>query len=125
MIVGFDAGGKTIPTGTNEILEIIFQANENFNGGTIKIYNVKFSGNGDNGYHKDNNFSDLELEVTPSSDVSSSVDESFRNNDNISIEIFNLSGIKVATANSLLEICIAPGVYIVKRGNEYSKILIR
>lgn len=125
VIVGFDAGGKAIPTGTNEIVEITFGATDIFNGGNIKIYNVKFSTDGDNDYHKDINFNDLELEVTPSSDVSTSVDQLFTNNDNISLEFFNLSGAKVATAKSMTEINVAPGIYIVRRGNEYSKVLIR
>ena len=125
MIVGFDAGGKSIPTGSNNILEITFQASETFDGGKINISNVLFSTDGDDDYHKDVNFSDLELEVSPSSDVTTSVDQFPTDNDNVSIEIFNLSGIKVATGKSIDEINVAPGIYIVKRGNEYSKVLIR
>ncbi|MCH5221710.1 MAG: leucine-rich repeat protein, partial [Muribaculaceae bacterium] len=125
MIVVFDVGGKSIPTGTNDILEITFLASETFKGGKINISNVKFSTDGDNDNHKDVDFSDLELEVTPSSGVSTSVEQLFTNNDNISLEFFNLSGVKVATAKSLTEVNVAPGIYIVKRGNEYSKVLIR
>lgn len=125
IIVGFDAGGKSIPTGSNDILEITFLASETFKGGKINISNVKFSADGDSDYHKDINFSDLELEVTPSSDVATSVDQSFTNHENIPIELFNLSGVKVATTKSLNEINVAPGIYIVREGNEYSKVLIR
>lgn len=125
MIVGFDAGGKEIPKGTNDILDITFQATDNFKGGNIKIYNVKFSTDGDNDYHKDINFSDLEVEVTPSSDVVTSVDQFFTNNDNLLVELFNLSGVRVATAKSRSEINLEPGIYIIKKGSDYRKVLIR
>ncbi|MCH5327015.1 MAG: C10 family peptidase [Duncaniella sp.] len=125
MIVVFDVGGKSIPTGTNNILEITFQASETFNGGKIKISNVIFSTDGDNDCHKDVNFSDLELEVTPSSDVSTSIEQLDEIVDNDPVTIFNISGVKVATAKSLTEINLAPGIYIVKKGNEYNKISIR
>ena len=125
MIVGFDTAGKTIPLGTHEILVFTFQATDNFNGGQIKICNVKFSTDGENDNHKDIDFSDLELEASPSSDFDTSVDQIGVNNDNLPITLFNLSGVKVATAQSLGDINIAPGIYIVRKGDKYSKVVIR
>lgn len=125
IVVGFDAGGKTIPTGTNEILEITFKADETFNGGYLKICNVKFSTDGDNENHKDVDFTDVEVGVTTSTDVSSSGDELVANHDNTPVTFFTLSGVKVATAKSPADINIAPGIYIVKKGDEYQKVLIR
>ena len=86
---------------------------------------MKFSTDGENDNHKDIDFSDLELEASPSSDFDTSVDQVGVNNDNLSITLFNLSGVKVATAKSLGDTNIAPGIYIVRKGDKYSKVIIR
>ena len=76
-------------------------------------------------YKEDEQWSQFCNLVEADSDVNTSVDHFITNNDNISLEFFNLSGVRVASARSLTDIQIAPGIYIVKSANEYSKVIIR
>lgn len=124
-IIGYDLNGAVIPTGTQEILTFTFEAAETFDGGPIKITNIKFSADNDNQTHKDVNLEDLELNASAISGGSTSVHQHVYLDENISYEIFNLSGVKVTSVKSLDDLNILPGVYIVRYGTEYHKILIR
>lgn len=124
-IVGFDLNGAEIPVGSHEILTFTFEASESFEGGTINITNVKFSADNGDQTHKDVILDDLQLSVTATTDGSTGVQPLPYLDENGPYEIFNLSGVKISSVESLNDLNLLPGIYIVRRGAEYHKILIR
>ena len=124
-IIGFDMNGAVIPAGSHELLTFTFTADDNFEGGPLKISNVIFSADNGDGTHKDFRIDDLELEATAFNDDKTEVLQIDCQDENDPYEIFNLSGVKVATVKSLNDPYIVSGTYIVRKGSDYKKIIIR
>lgn len=124
IVILYSNNHESLPTGTNDLINITFEATPNFDGGIIKVSNIEFS--------KDSGDVDSSVVFNPSEcvvspeDLSTSVSEMELSGD-ARVDIFNISGVKIAGNVSYEEIknSLTPGFYVVKSGNQSYKILIR
>ena len=123
IIILYSNSHKSFPTGSNDLMNITFQAAQDFDGGVINVSNIEFS--------MDSGDVDMSVAFNPSvcmvtsDDVSTSVSE-IEALENNRVDIYNIFGIMV-NRNVLLEevkYSLTPGFYIVKCGNQSFKILV-
>ena len=122
-IILYSNSHKAFPTGSNDLINITFQATQNFEGGMINVSNIEFSM--DSGDVDTSVAFEPSVCIVTSEDLSTSVSE-MQVFENDRVDIYNISGIMVNSNVPFDEIktSLTPGFYIIKYGNQSFKILV-
>ena len=124
IILLYSNNHTSFPTGSTDLINITFQATQNFNGGILNISDIEFSM--DSGeVDKSVAFNPSVCIVTPEDD-STYVSE-IEVIENARVDIYNISGIRINCNVSFDEAksSLTPGIYIIKCGDQAFKISVQ
>ena len=123
IIILYSNNHTPFPTGTTDLVNITFQASQEFEGGTLKFQNIEFSmDSGD--VDKSVEFDPTTCEVTLDG-VSTSISEII-DFESCKVDVYNVSGlilIKDVLFNEI-KASLTPGLYILRNGTLSKKVMV-